>query len=128
MGTAQSKVAGRGDFNLPTTKLRYLLRFATIEAMVLSEAVRKAEEEVTRCQSILATAERTPPMPSAWFGPCPHCNSALSYLEGVTGSTMSPSCPRCKVPVAVLRATFLMADYSRPIPYAKQTRKRRDEP
>jgi len=110
------------------SKLRRLLRFACIEAMVLSEAVRKAEEEVTRCQCILATAERTPPMPSAWFGPCPHCNSALSYLEGVTGSTMKPVCPRCKVPVAVLRATFLMADYSRPISYPKQTRKRTDEP
>jgi hypothetical protein len=67
-------------------------------------------------------------MPSAWFGPCPHCHSALSYLEGVTGSTMKPLCPRCKVPVAVLRATFLMADYSRPNPYPKQPRKRTDEP
>ena len=63
-------------------------------------------------------------MASAWFGPCPHCNSALSYLEGVTGSTNSPACPRCKVPVAVKCATFLMADYSRPIPYPKPIRKR----
>jgi len=61
---------------------------------------------------------------SAWFGPCPHCNSALSYLEGVTGSTMHPSCPRCKVAITVDRATFLMADYSRPIPYPKEARKR----
>ena len=58
-------------------------------------------------------------MASAWFGPCPHCNSALSYLEGVTGSTMKPACPRCKVVIAVERATFLMADYSRPVPYPK---------
>ena len=110
------------------SKLRRLLRFACIEAMVLSEAVRKAEEEVTRCQRIWRQQRKDPPMPSAWFGPCPHCNSALSYLEGVTGSTMNPSCPRCKVPIAVSRATFLMADYSRPIPYSKETRKRRDEP
>jgi len=67
-------------------------------------------------------------MPSAWFGPCPHCNSALSYLEGVTGSTMNPSCPRCKIPIAVHRATFLMADYSRPIPYPKERRKHKGEP
>jgi hypothetical protein len=62
-------------------------------------------------------------MASAWFGPCPHCNSALSYLEGVTGSTMRPVCPRCKVAVTVQRATFLMADNSRPVPYAKERRK-----
>lgn len=61
-------------------------------------------------------------MASAWFGPCPHCNSALSYLEGVNGSTMNPSCPRCKVAVKVDRATFLMADYSRRVPYARQER------
>ena len=59
-------------------------------------------------------------MASAWFGPCPHCNSALSYLEGVSGSTMHPLCPRCRIAVDVVRATFLMADYSRPIPYAKE--------
>ena len=58
-------------------------------------------------------------MASAWFGPCPHCNSALSYLEGVTGSTMKPACPRCKVAIPVERATFLMADRSRAIPYPK---------
>jgi hypothetical protein len=45
-------------------------------------------------------------------------------LEGVTGSTMHPSCPRCKVAITVDRATFLMADYSRPIPYPKEARKR----
>ena len=52
-------------------------------------------------------------MASAWFGPCPHCHCALSYLEGVTGSTTTPKCPRCKASVAVDRATFLMADHSR---------------
>lgn len=59
-------------------------------------------------------------MASAWFGPCPHCNSALSYLEGVTGSTMKPLCPRCKTEVPVVRATFLMADNSRRIAYEKK--------
>jgi hypothetical protein len=67
-------------------------------------------------------------MASAWFGPCPHCNSALSYLEGVTGSTMNPVCPRCKVPITVERATFLMADYSRPTPYAKKPPRREASP
>ena len=53
-------------------------------------------------------------MATGRFGPCPHCNGALSYLEGVTGSTMTPKCPRCGAAVAVDRATFLMADNSRP--------------
>jgi hypothetical protein len=48
------------------------------------------------------------------FDPCPHCGRALSYLEGVTGSTMSPKCPCCGTVVVVDRATFLMADNSRP--------------
>jgi len=52
-------------------------------------------------------------MASAWFGPCPHCKASLSYLEGVTGSTLSPKCPRCHVVVSVSRATFLTADHSR---------------
>jgi endogenous inhibitor of DNA gyrase (YacG/DUF329 family) len=52
-------------------------------------------------------------MASARFRPCPHCNAALSYLEGVSGSTMKPTCPRCHKEVAVPRATFLMADHSR---------------
>jgi phage FluMu protein Com len=51
---------------------------------------------------------------NARFGPCPHCNAALSYLEGAAGSSMSPRCPRCKMEISVQRATFLMADYSRP--------------
>ena len=58
-------------------------------------------------------------MASAWFGPCPHCKRSLSYLEGVSGSTMSPKCPRCHAVVSVSRSTFLMADYSRPAPAAK---------
>jgi phage FluMu protein Com len=55
-------------------------------------------------------------MATGWFGPCPHCNSPLSYLEGVSGSTMTPRCPRCQTVVPVTRATFLMADNSRPSP------------
>jgi hypothetical protein len=51
---------------------------------------------------------------SAWFGPCPHCKAALSYLEGASGSSMSPACPRCHEMVTVKRATFLMLDHSRP--------------
>ena len=50
----------------------------------------------------------------AKFGPCPHCHAALAYLEGAAGSSMSPKCPRCKTEVSVSRATFLMADHSRP--------------
>jgi phage FluMu protein Com len=53
-------------------------------------------------------------MATAWFGPCPHCNIALSYLQGVTGSTMTPKCPGCRKVVTVTRATFLMADHSQP--------------
>jgi hypothetical protein len=53
-------------------------------------------------------------MATARFGPCPHCNAPLSFLEGVAGSSMSPKCPRCKMEVPVSRATFLMADHSRP--------------
>ena len=53
-------------------------------------------------------------MATAWFGPCPHCRIALSYLQGVTGSTMKPKCPGCRQLVEVTRATFLMADHSAP--------------
>ena len=53
-------------------------------------------------------------MMHARFSPCPHCKAPLSYLEGVAGSTMDPQCPRCHKVVAVVRATFLMADHSRP--------------
>lgn len=52
-------------------------------------------------------------MPTARFGPCPHCNVSLSFLEGVSDGTMSPKCPSCGEVVAVSRATFLMADHSR---------------
>lgn len=58
-------------------------------------------------------------MATAWFGPCPHCNARLSYLEGVSGSKMNPECPRCHEAVTVTRATFLMADNSRPAPAPK---------
>ncbi|MFN8643213.1 MAG: hypothetical protein U0802_16720 [Candidatus Binatia bacterium] len=63
-------------------------------------------------------------MATAWFGPCPHCRSALSYLEGVTGSTMNPVCPRCRAVVSVERATLLMADYSRPTPHPRDLRRK----
>jgi phage FluMu protein Com len=53
-------------------------------------------------------------MSTARFAPCPHCNAALSYLEGVSGSSMSPKCPRCHADVTVSRSTFLMLDHSRP--------------
>jgi hypothetical protein len=53
-------------------------------------------------------------MSFAQFSPCPHCKAPLSYLEGVAGSSMNPQCPRCHKVVTVTRATFLMADYSRP--------------
>jgi hypothetical protein len=35
---------------------------------------------------------------------------------------MKPICPRCRAGVVVERATFLMADYSRPVPYPKDRR------
>jgi hypothetical protein len=38
----------------------------------------------------------------------------------VTGSTMKPVCPRCRVAITVVRSTFLMADNSRRIPYPKE--------
>lgn len=53
-------------------------------------------------------------MAHARFGPCPHCGAPLSYLEGVSGSTLNPQCPRCHAVVSVARATFLMVDHSRP--------------
>ena len=53
-------------------------------------------------------------MATASFGPCPHCRARLSYLHGVSGSTMTPKCPSCRQVVEVARATFLMADHSRP--------------
>ena len=53
-------------------------------------------------------------MAYAWFGPCPHCQTPLAYLEGAEGRKMDPQCPRCHVVVAVARPTFLMTDHSRP--------------
>ena len=40
----------------------------------------------------------------------------LCYLEGVSGSTLIPKCPRYRELVRVAHATFLMADNSRPSP------------
>ena len=53
-------------------------------------------------------------MAFARFRPCPHCSTSLSFLEGVSGSSMTPTCPRCKAAVTVSRPTFLMVDHSRP--------------
>ena len=52
-------------------------------------------------------------MATASFRPCPHCGVALSYLEGVTASTRTPRCPRCRHVVEVEISTFLMLDTSR---------------
>ena len=38
----------------------------------------------------------------------------LCYLERVSGSTLTPKCPRCREVGRVAHATFLMADNSRP--------------
>ena len=35
-------------------------------------------------------------MAIGFFQPCPHCGTSLSYLEGVSGSTRTPRCPRCR--------------------------------
>lgn len=63
-------------------------------------------------------------MAHARFAPCPHCHAPLSYLEGVSGSSLNPRCPRCQAVVSVTRATFLMVDHSQPpgrsIPAAKR--------
>ena len=53
-------------------------------------------------------------MATGRFLPCPHCGCSLSYLEGVIVLPVTPKCPRCGVAVVVDRATFLMADNSRP--------------
>jgi hypothetical protein len=53
-------------------------------------------------------------MAYARFAPCPHCHAPLSFLEGTAGSKLNPQCPRCHKVVTVTRATFLMADHSRP--------------
>ncbi len=58
-------------------------------------------------------------MATGWFGPCPHCGTALAYLQGVSSSTMTPKCPSCRKVVEVTRATFLMADHSGPSLHAK---------
>ena len=59
-------------------------------------------------------------MAYASFGPCPHCQAPLSFLEGVAGSRIDPPCPRCHKIVTVTRATFLMPDHSRPGPRPKR--------
>jgi len=61
-------------------------------------------------------------MPYARFAPCPHCHTPLSYLEGAAGSRLDPPCPRCHKVVTVSRATFLMADHSRPASARKTPR------
>ena len=53
-------------------------------------------------------------MAVARFAPGPHCGAPLSYLEGASGGTLTPKCPRCQAEVTVPRATLLMADHSRP--------------
>ncbi len=58
-------------------------------------------------------------MSYASFSPCPHCSTPLVFLDGASGSTMNPQCPRCHEVVSVQRATFLMADNSRPRVQAK---------
>jgi hypothetical protein len=55
-------------------------------------------------------------MSSASFAPCPECHIPLAYLVGVSGSTMNPKCPSCRAVITVSRATWLMADHSRPAP------------
>ena len=61
-------------------------------------------------------------MSYGWFGPCPHCHTPLSYLEGAAGGKLDPQCPRCHKVVTVARPTFLMADHSRPAPERKTPR------
>ena len=51
-------------------------------------------------------------MATGSFRPCPSCGVALSYLEGITASTKTPRCPRCRNLVEVQVATFLMLDTS----------------
>jgi hypothetical protein len=50
------------------------------------------------------------------FGPCPHCQTRLTYLEDAAGSKLNPHCPACDQVVTVPRATFLMRDRSCPRP------------
>jgi len=64
-------------------------------------------------------------MATATFRPCPNCGTPLSFLEGVTASTRTPHCPRCRSLVKVDIATFLMLDTTRagssgPKPAAKK--------
>jgi phage FluMu protein Com len=51
-------------------------------------------------------------MPTISYGDCPHCKSALAYVEGVSVATLSPRCPRCSKSVIVTRPTKLAADYT----------------
>ena len=52
-------------------------------------------------------------MATGFFGPCPHCGTSLSYLEGVSASTRTPVCPRCRKAIEVRVPTFVMVDTSR---------------
>lgn len=61
-------------------------------------------------------------MATAVFAPCPHCKLPLTYLEGVTGATNAPLCPRCKVVVPVPAATLLMADHSSRVSVSRRRR------
>ena len=53
-------------------------------------------------------------MANSVVGPCPHSNARLSYLQGATGSTMTPKCLRCHEVIIVSRTAFFMADHSSP--------------
>jgi hypothetical protein len=65
-------------------------------------------------QRAAAAPEGNLAMASATFAPCPQCQTPLAFLVGVTSSRMDPKCPSCHAEIPVTRATWLMADNSRP--------------